>query len=247
MDIKNISGSRVGFVEGDNIKDNYGNKIGYVDGNQIRDAYGQKVGYIDGENYIMNTSGNRLAYVDGENYIKDISGSRLGFLDGGGTKLQKCAAGLVLLGILAYSNDSGSSYSSSGSGSSEKKSGCLGWILAFFVWLPFGGKICALIGIALPIVDAIINQSYNNILFIIPFGFLVGAGIGSLGNFVIPKLSKAGKLGTLIGAVVIGVSFGVSTGDIIFATAFGSIAGAIIGAIIGSIVGFIMKLTKKGK
>jgi hypothetical protein len=150
------------------------------------------------------------------------------------------------------------SSSQSSSSSSGEKPGCLGLILGFFgliFWkLPIGGKICALLGIALPIIGAITGHNGNFIL-IVPIGFLIGGGIGALGNLIIPKLSKAGKLGTLIGALALGIGFEImlltghiskSFGNIAGFAIFGIIIGAVVGAIIGAIVGLIRKqITKK--
>jgi hypothetical protein len=132
-------------------------------------------------------------------------------------------------------------------------------VLAFFgliFWnLPIGGKICALIGLALPIISAIAGANGNYII-VAPFGFLIGGGIGALGNFIIPKLSKTGKIGTLIGAVVLIIAFEIllftgnlstAFGYIVGFAIFGLIIGSILGAIIGSIVGFIQKKVGKKK
>jgi hypothetical protein len=95
----------------------------------------------------------------------------------------------------------------------EEPSGCLGMILAFFglifIHLPIPGKICAIAGVVLAIVGTITSGAPgSNVIFYAPIGFLLGGGIGALGNLIIPKIkapkfwkkmSKAGKIGMLIG------------------------------------------------
>jgi hypothetical protein len=219
---------------------------------KIKDAQYNVVGYIDDTNSsspkIKDAQYNVIGYIDDANSssskIKDNQYNVIGYTEGGGTNAQKGAAFFVLpRAPLKKSSD-------------EKPTGCLGWALAFFgvifLKLPIVGKICALMGIALPIIGAIIDGNGNYIL-IVPFGFLIGGGIGALGNLVIPLLSKAGKLGTLIGAIVIGVFLGILGGmnsakNILPFTIMGLIMGVIVGAVIGSIVGLIKKqIDKKNK
>ena len=54
-------------------------KIGYLDGNYIRDSHSSRVGQIDGK-YLRDANGNRLIEFDGRD-IRDSRGSRIATID----------------------------------------------------------------------------------------------------------------------------------------------------------------------
>jgi hypothetical protein len=260
INVKDIQGFVIGHIKGNEVKDIQGYTIGRVGGGEIKDIQGYVIGRVKGDE-IKDIQGYTVGRVSGHE-IKDIHGYTIGRIDESATYEQACAAGFFFFGLngKAKNETTPSSVSSSSSSTSgEKPSGCLGMILAFFGFifmkLPIGGKICAIAGAVLPIIGAIVGGN-GNLVIVTPFGFLIGGGIGALGNFIIPKLSKTGKLGTLIGAVVLIIAFeillftsNVSTafGNIVGFAIFGLIIGSILGAIIGSIVGFIQKKAGKKK
>jgi len=43
-------GQKIGFIDGNSIRDGHSNKVGTIDGRSIRDAHGGKVAEFDGEN-----------------------------------------------------------------------------------------------------------------------------------------------------------------------------------------------------
>ena len=246
MDIKTTNGNRVGYIDGNVIKDSSGARVCYIEGNDIKDSSGDRIGYMEG-NDIKDSSGARIGYMEG-NDVKNSSGDRIGYIEGTASNIQKHAAGLALLKILSYS--SSSTYSGSASSESEKP-GFLGMLVAFFVSfflkLGFAGKIGALIGLVSMIATAIATQP-GNVIFLAPLGFFIGGGIGVFIGFINRKLSRAGKLGELIGAAIIGLlavilcivtESNVST--TLTVAIVGLIVGGIAGVIIGSIVGFIKK------
>jgi hypothetical protein len=94
VDIRNSSGKRVGYIDGNDVRNASGSKVGYIDGNDIRNASGSRVGYIDGST-IRNASGGRVGYMDGST-IRNASGSRVGYIDGA-ARVHAGAAGLLLL------------------------------------------------------------------------------------------------------------------------------------------------------
>jgi hypothetical protein len=215
---------------------------------------------IEGDKIYTGYSGGTCAYrIEGDKIYTGYSGGECAYRIEGDKIYTGYSGGTCAYRLEGISNSNIDTGSSSSSSSSGEKPGCLGMVVMFFGFiflkLPIGGKICAIAGAVLPIIGAIAGGNGNNVL-IAPFGFLIGGGIGALGNFVIPKLSKAGKLGTLIGAVVLGIAFeimlfsgNVSTafGNIVGFAVFGLIIGSILGAIIGSIVGFIQKKAGKKK
>ena len=56
-----------------------GSKIGYIDGNYIRDSHGSRVGQLDGR-YIRDSHGSRVAEFDGH-VIRDGHGNRIATID----------------------------------------------------------------------------------------------------------------------------------------------------------------------
>jgi hypothetical protein len=225
-------------------------QIGTVDGNAIKKYPShEQIGTVEGDAIKKYPSHEQIGTVEGDTIKKYPSHEQIGTVDGG-TNVQKGAAAFVLLGMLTPEKKVTNS-------SSGEKPGCLGIVLGFFGFiflkLPIGGKICAIAGAVLPIIGAIVGDNSNYVIGA-PFGFLIGGGIGALGNFIIPKLSKTGKFGTLIGAVVLIIIFeillftsNVSTAFeyIVSFAIFGLIIGSILGAIIGSIVGLIQNKAEK--
>jgi hypothetical protein len=227
--------------------------------NVFKGSGGYDVAYrIDGNKIYSGSGGYDVAYtINGDKVYKGSTGYGDVAYTINGNKVYKGSTGYGDVAFrIGYDEDRTVS-----SSSGEKPSGCLGMILAFFgfifIKLPIGGKICAIAGAVLPIIGAL-TGSYpgGNVIFFAPLGFLIGGGIGALGNFIIPKLSKTGKLGTLIGAVVLIIAFeimlftgNISTafGNIVGFAIFGLIIGSILGAIIGSIVGLIQKKVGKKK
>jgi hypothetical protein len=226
-------------------------------------AGGSIIGRVDPDGKIYNQAagGPIIGRVnpDGKIYNQAAGGPIIGRVDGG---ILAGGAALLLLDLTPGGGSTGSSSSpgfssTNGSADSGGKTGCLGMVLMFFGFiflkLPIGGKICALAGLILPIIIAIIGDNGNYAL-VAPFGFFIGGGIGALGNFIFTKLSKTGKRGALIGAVVLIIAFEIMlfTGDVSTALGnvigfgiFGLIIGFILGAVVGLIVGLIQKKTGK--
>jgi Ca2+-binding RTX toxin-like protein len=210
-----------------------------IDGNSIlKGSGGYDVAYrIDGDRILQGSGGYDVAYrIDGNRILKGSGGYDVAYrIDE--DRILKGSDGYDV----AFRLDK------------EGPSGCLGMLLSFFglifLRLPIPGKICAIAGFVLSIVGTSASGAPGNAIFIAPIGFLLGGGIGALGNFVIPKMSKAGKIGTLAGAVLIAVFFGIIGGKSNFLqfAILGLIFGAVVGALIGSLVGFIMKQVNRKK
>jgi len=56
-----------------------GSKIGVLDGNNIRDAHGSKVGMIDGK-FIRDSHGSKIAEFEGKD-VRDSHGSKIATID----------------------------------------------------------------------------------------------------------------------------------------------------------------------
>jgi hypothetical protein len=185
MDIKNLSGIRVGYIDGDDIKNTNGGRIGYISGGDIKDTGGSKIGYISGGD-IKDTSGGKIGYIDG-NDIKDTSGNKVGYVDGSGSTVQIGAAGFALL---KFFNNSGNSTARpsvtyrSGSRDSGHSPGCL-FLLFGLLLMSRGGRIGVIISAAFVILSLIVGAVHtaNDLLFLVFFVFfcgVIGAGIGAL-------------------------------------------------------------------
>jgi len=94
IEFRNVSGSRVGLITGNDIKDSNGNRVGMIVGNDIKDSYGNRVGMLNGSD-IKDSNGNRVGMIIG-NDIKDTYGNRVGYPISGASQLEMAAAGLIL-------------------------------------------------------------------------------------------------------------------------------------------------------
>jgi len=97
IEFRSVSGSRVGFIIGNDIKDTNGNRVGMIVGNDIKDSYGNRVGILNGSD-IKDISGNRVGMIIG-NDIKDTYGNRVGYPISGASQLEMAAAGLLLFNL----------------------------------------------------------------------------------------------------------------------------------------------------
>jgi len=97
IEFRSVSGSRVGFIIGNDIKDSNGNRVGMIVGNDIKDTYGNRVGILNGSD-IKDISGNRVGMIIG-NDIKDTYGNRVGYPIGSASQIEMAAAGLLLLNL----------------------------------------------------------------------------------------------------------------------------------------------------
>lgn len=64
-------GSKIGTLEGNNIRDAHGSKVGMIDGKFIRDSHGSKVAEFDGKD-LRDSHGSKIATIDG--IKKDVDG-----------------------------------------------------------------------------------------------------------------------------------------------------------------------------
>ena len=120
MDVtfKDVGGSRVGFIIGNDIKDTGGNRVGFIIGNDIKDSGGTRIGYLNGTDF-KDAAGNRVGFINGTD-IKDVNGNRVGYPETSASDIQMCAAGLLLFNLgYAYSSSETSSYRGSTSRSSD--------------------------------------------------------------------------------------------------------------------------------
>jgi hypothetical protein len=107
IEFRNASGSRVGFIIGNDIKDTNGNRVGMIVGNDIKDSYGNRVGILNGSD-IKDINGNRVGMIIG-NDIKDTYGNRVGYPISGASQMEMAAAGLLLFGLKPAEDSANSS------------------------------------------------------------------------------------------------------------------------------------------
>jgi len=130
---KNVYGTRVGWICGNDVKDSSGNRVGWINGENIMDSGGNRIGFLNGNDF-KDSYGNRVGFIIGSD-IKDTNGNRVGYPEASASNIEMCAAGLLLLD-LEYDSGS-SSRTSSYSGSSSGKSELTGWAILAFLILAF--------------------------------------------------------------------------------------------------------------
>jgi cation transport ATPase len=122
IEFRSVSGSRVGFIIGSDVKDTNGNKVGWIVGDDIKDSNGGRIGFLIGSDF-KDANGNRVGMIIG-NDIKDTYGNRVGFAMGSASEIEKAAAGLLLFNLkpeAAASNSKSPSTSNSGNDSPQYK------------------------------------------------------------------------------------------------------------------------------
>jgi hypothetical protein len=120
IEFRNVSGSRVGFISGNDIKDWNGNRVGMIVGNDIKDSYGNRVGALNGSD-IKDSYGNRVGMIVG-NDIKDTYGNRVGYPESGASQLEMAAAGLILFRLKPEAASAGNPVKTQSSSDSNRNS-----------------------------------------------------------------------------------------------------------------------------
>lgn len=136
---KSASGSRVGWIIGNDVKDNSGNRVGFINGNNIMSSGGTRIGFLNGSDF-KDASGNRVGCIIGSD-IKDTNGNRVGYPESSASSIEMCAAALLLFGLDYDGNDTSEGETpryyprrSGGGGGSGEDSGCLSVVLALTIF-----------------------------------------------------------------------------------------------------------------
>ena len=79
-------GDKIGFIDGDHIKNHEGDKVGYVQGNYIYDIKGHKLAYMEADHICFLNSPHKIRIEDND---KEISGGDL-------SNIQKAAVRVLL-------------------------------------------------------------------------------------------------------------------------------------------------------
>lgn len=129
IEFRDVGGNRVGYIIGNDVKDNSGNRVGYIiNGAEIMDNSGNRAGIFNGSEFRDNY-GNRIGYLNG-NEIRDNYGNRVGYSVSSASEIKMAAAAFLLFDLEPEAPQN-ASYSS-GTGS-EEKGGCLSMIAGFFM------------------------------------------------------------------------------------------------------------------
>ncbi len=83
------SGEKIGWIDGDHVRDRNGKKLGYFQGTHVYDASGHKLAFIEQDHLVSHGSGSE-ARIDLERIMEEVRGGVL-------SEIGKCAV-YVLLG-----------------------------------------------------------------------------------------------------------------------------------------------------
>eukprot|EP00831_Metopus_contortus_P081013 TRINITY_DN8420_c0_g1_i1.p1 TRINITY_DN8420_c0_g1~~TRINITY_DN8420_c0_g1_i1.p1 ORF type:complete len:180 (+),score=37.46 TRINITY_DN8420_c0_g1_i1:49-588(+) len=81
-EVRNSSGSKIGYFSGSDIRNGSGSKLGTFSGGDFRNSSGSKIGSISSSGDVRNGSGSKLGSISSSGDARDGSGSLVGTASG---------------------------------------------------------------------------------------------------------------------------------------------------------------------